>query len=276
MRAGIKLAEEKAFYALGREEAVFGRLPSLLKQGRVALGSWVTIGNPEVVEMLSLLGFDWLLLDMEHAPLDYQTLEYMLMAVRGDATPLVRIPLNSPVYAKRVLDLGAAGILVPLVNTAEDARLAVASARYPPAGVRGVGPRRAASYGLRTDEYFDRADEVIVVVQIETREAINNIEAILAVDGVTAFFIGPNDLSFSYGCRSWREEPVLKALERAAEASRSSGVPGGMYCSDGESLRRALELGFKLIALGSDYRFLIAGARARLEEARRALGLAAQ
>lgn len=250
---------------------MFGRLPTLLKQGKVALGAWVTIGNPEVAEMLSLLGFDWLLFDVEHAPLDYQLLEHMLMAVRGDTTPLVRVPFNDPVYVKRVLDLGPAGILFPLVNTRDDAQRAVASTRYPPKGVRGVGPRRAAFYGLKTEEYFERADEVLVIVQVETREAVENIHDILAVDGVSAFFIGPNDLSFSYGCRSWREEPVLKALERAAEASKSSGVPGGMYCSDTDSLKKALELGFKLIALGSDYRFLVSGARSRLEEARKML-----
>lgn len=246
---------------------MFGRLPNLLKQGKVALGAWITIGNPEIPEMLSLLGFDWLLFDAEHAPLDYQLLEHMLMAVRGDATPLVRVPFNDPVYVKRVLDLGPAGILFPLVSTADDARKAVASTRYPPKGVRGVGPRRAASYGLKTEEYFERADEVLVVAQVETREAVENIHDILAVEGVNAFFIGPNDLSFSYGCRSWREEPVQKALEKVAEASRSSGVPGGMYCPDADSLRRALELDFKLIALGSDYRFLISGARSRLEQA---------
>lgn len=248
---------------------MFGKLPALLRRGVVALGSWVTIGNPEVVEMLSLLGFDWLLIDVEHAPLDMQLLEYMLMAVRGDATPLVRVPANDPVYVKRVLDLGAAGILFPLISTAEDAKLAVTSARYPPKGIRGVGPRRAAQYGLRSAEYFDRAEEVLVVVQIETKEAVENVGSILAVEGVSAFFVGPSDLSFSYGCRSWREEPVARALERVAEASLSSGVPGGMYCPDDEALSRALSLGFKLIALGSDYRFLMAGARSRLETARR-------
>ena len=252
---------------------MFGRLPQLLRKGEVALGSWVTIGNPEVVEMLSLLGFDWLLLDAEHAPLDIRLLEYMMMAVRGEATPLVRVPANDPVYVKRVLDIGAAGILFPLVSTAEEAKLAVRSTRYPPSGIRGVGPRRAASYGLRSAEYFNEADKVVVVVQIETREAVENIESILAIEGVNAFFVGPNDLSFSFGCRSWREEPVLKALEKVAEASRSTGVPGGMYCPDDESLKHALSLGFKLIALGSDYRYLIAGARARLERARSMLAL---
>ncbi len=250
---------------------MLGRLPELLRRGEVALGTWVTIPDPEVVEMLSLLGFDWLLLDMEHAPIDVRELEHMLMAVRGDATPLVRVPANDPVYAKRVLDLGAAGLLIPHVSTAEDAKLAVRSARYPPRGIRGVGPRRAARYGLAAAEYFERADEVLVVVQLETREAVENAESILAVEGVSAFFVGPNDLSFSLGCRSWREEPVRRAIERLAEASRATGVPGGMYCADDDALAFALKLGFKLIALGSDYRYLIAGARSRLEAARRLL-----
>ena len=247
---------------------MFGRLPKLLVEKKISLGAWLTIANPEVPEMLSLLGFDWLLFDVEHAPLDFQMLEYMLMAVRGDTTPIVRVPFNDPVYVKRVLDLGFAGILFPLINKAEDAKQAVASTRYPPKGIRGVGPRRAASYGLKTNEYYDNADKVLVIVQIETQEAVKNIEDILSVEGVNAFFIGPNDLSFSYGYRSWKEEIVRKAIEKVAEVSMSLGVPGGMYCPDDESLEFALKNGFKFIALGSDYRFLVAGARSRLEKAK--------
>jgi len=250
---------------------MFGRLPVLLKSGEVALGAWVTIANPEIPEMLSMLGFDWLLFDVEHAPLDYQQLEHMLMGVRGDATPLVRVPFNEPVSVKRALDLGAAGILFPMVNSREDAKQAVRAVRYPPSGIRGVGPRRAASYGLRTSEYFDSADQVIVVVQIESREAVENAEDIITVDGVSAFFVGPSDLSFSYGYRDWRAKPIVEALERLADASKETGVPGGVYCADPELLRLALEEGYRLIALGSDYRFLIAGARGRLEEARKLL-----
>lgn len=251
---------------------MFGKLPKLLAENKASLGAWVTIGNPEVPEMLSLLGFDWLLFDVEHAPLDFQVLEYMLMGVRGETTPLVRVPFNDPVYVKRVLDLGFAGVLFPLISRAEDAKLAVASTRYPPKGVRGVGPRRAAGYGLKTAEYFDRAGSVLVIVQIESQEAVKNIEGILSVDGVDAFFIGPNDLSFSYGCRSWKEEVVRKAIERVVDVSRSLGVPGGMYCADDESLEFALRMGLKLIALGSDYRFLVAGAGSRLEKARSLVG----
>lgn len=250
---------------------MLGRLPEMLRKNKVSFGAWVTIVNPEVSEMLSLLGFDWLLFDLEHAPIDFQQLESMLIGVRGDTTPLVRVPFNDPVYVKRVLDLGIAGVLFPLINSKQDAMLAVKSVRYPPEGIRGVGPRRAASYGLRTEEYFEEAKNILVIVQIETREAVENAEEILSVEGVNAFFIGPNDLSFSYGKKSWKDEPVKSAIERMAEVSERTGVPGGMYCSDNDSLEFALKNGFKLVALGSDYRFLVSGARARLETARKML-----
>ncbi|MEZ0345913.1 MAG: aldolase/citrate lyase family protein [Infirmifilum sp.] len=248
-----------------------GRLPEKLKRNEVSFGAWVTIVNPEVPEMLSLLGFDWLLFDLEHAPIDFQHLETMLMGVRGDVTPLVRVPFNDPVYVKRVLDLGVAGVLFPLINNRQDALLAVRAVRYPPDGIRGVGPRRAASYGLRTSEYFEEAKNVLVIVQIETKEAVENAGEILSVEGVSAFFVGPNDLSFSYGKRDWREKPVREAIERLAEVAEETGIPGGMYCSNNESLSFALQHGFKLIALGSDYRFLVAGARTRLETAHKML-----
>ena len=247
---------------------MFGKLPTLLKEGKPAWGAWITIGNPESPEMLSSLGFDWLLFDLEHAPLDYQLLEYMLMSVRNDATPLVRVPHNNPVYVKKVLDMGAAGVLFPMVNSKEDALLAVRSTRYPPKGIRGVGPRRAAMYGLNREEYVSKADDVLVVVQIESKEAVDNAEEILSVEGVSAFFIGPNDLSFSLGYRSWKESPVRKAIEKVAEIGSSLRVPGGMYCWGEKAISFALNLGLRLIALGSDYRYLVYGASEMLKRAR--------
>jgi 2-keto-3-deoxy-L-rhamnonate aldolase RhmA len=246
---------------------MLGVLPEKLKKNEISLGAWVTIANPEIPEMLSLLGFEWLLFDLEHAPIDFQNLESMLMGVRGESTPLVRVPFNDPVYVKRVLDLGVAGVLFPLINNKQDAINAVKSIRYPPEGIRGVGPRRAASYGLKTEEYFEASKNILVIVQIETKEAVQRAEEILTVEGVNAFFIGPNDLSFSYGKKSWKEDPVKSAIERMADISKETGVPGGMYCSDNDSLEFALKIGFKLIALGSDYRFLVSGARTRLDTA---------
>lgn len=248
---------------------MFGRLPQLLKEKKPAFGSWITIGNPEVAEMISLIGFDWLLIDLEHAPIDYQLLEHMLIGVKNGTTPLVRVPVNDPVYVKRVLDVGAAGVLFPHINSGDEAKLAVKSMKYPPKGIRGVGPRRAAGYGLKKKEYLEKADELIAVVQIETREAVENIEDILSTEGVDAFFIGPNDLSFSYGYRDWRADEVRRAIVRVAEASRDLGVPGGMYCWGEESLKFALDLGLVLIALGSDYKFLVSGATTVLDRAKR-------
>jgi len=247
---------------------MFGKLRDLLERGRVALGSWVTIANPDVAEMLSLAGFDWLLFDLEHGPIDIPLLEFMLSAVKGDATPLARVPDNQPVYVKRVLDVGAAGVMVPLVDSREKAELAVRSARYPPKGIRGVGPRRAAKFGLMRREYYELAEKVIVVVQIETREAVKNIREILSTEGLTAYFIGPNDLSFSMGYRSWKNEEVREAIRGISKVGRELGVPGGMYCAEREALEFALENELQLIALGSDYRFLMRGALSALEEAR--------
>ncbi len=248
---------------------MFGKLLSILRRGEVALGSWVTIPHTDITEMLSLAGFDWLLIDLEHAPIDIFQLEILLSAVKGEVTPLVRVPDNNPVYVKRVLDTGAAGVMVPLVDSREKAELAVKSAHYPPRGIRGVGPRRAARFGLEGEKYFEKAKEVIVVVQIETKRAVENIEEVLSTDGVTAFFIGPNDLSFSLGYRSWKEPKVKDAIRKVAKAGRELGVPGGMYCLDTEALRFALDNGFQLIALGSDYRFLMRGALRALEDAKK-------
>jgi len=252
---------------------MFGRLKDILKRGGVALGAWVTIPHPEISEILSLLGFDWLLFDLEHAPIDVGQLEPMLSSVKGKAAPLVRVPDNDPAWIKRVLDLGVAGVMVPLVSSKESAELAVKAARYPPKGIRGVGARRAALFGLREREYYEEADEeVIVIVQIETRESIKNAEAILSTEGVTAYFIGPNDLSFSLGLRSWRHPEVKEAIREVARIGKDLGVPGGMYCADEEALEFALQNDLQLLALGSDYRFLIRGAEEALGRSRSLTG----
>jgi len=244
------------------------KLKTLLEQGKVAFGSWITIPHTDVSEMLSLAGFDWLLFDLEHSPYEVYHLEMMISSVKNDVSCLARVPDNQQFLIKRALDTGIDGVMVPLVSSKEDAILAVKSARYPPNGIRGVGPRRASFYGLKREEYFDRADEIMVIIQIETRKAVNNIEEILSVDGVSAFFIGPNDLSFSLGYRNWRNDEVKDTIRRLAKIGRKLGVPGGMYCSSTELLQFALENELQLLALGSDYRFLMKGALLTLEKAR--------
>lgn len=248
------------------------KLLKMLREGEVALGAWVTIPHTDIPEMLSMAGFDWLLFDLEHGPIEVSQLESLLAAVKNGTTPLARVPDNNPVYIKRVLDVGVAGTIVPLVETREEAERAVRAARYPPKGIRGVGPRRAAGYGLRRTEYFQFAEDIMVVVQVETAKAVKNIREILSVKGVAAYFIGPNDLSFSFGYRSWKVPEVQKAITKVAEVGRKLGVPGGMYCSSADALEFAVRNGLQLLALGSDYRFLMRGAKEALGDAEKLIG----
>jgi len=245
-------------------------LKSLLKEGKPAFGIFLTIGHAEVAEMMSLVGFDWLLIDMEHAPIDAATLEVMAMAVKPPVTPLVRVPVNDPAYIKVALDAGVMGVMVPHVDNAEEAKQAASYVRYPPKGTRGVGPRRAALYGLAREEYMKiAAEDVMLIVQIESREAVENAEEILSVEGVDAYFIGPADLSASLGVTGGlRNSEIVRAVERVASVGEAQGVPGGIYCASRSDLKLALRLGLRMLALGSDYRILVEGAKGRLEEAK--------
>jgi 2-keto-3-deoxy-L-rhamnonate aldolase RhmA len=176
-------------------------LKEMLIKGKVAIGTFVQIGHPDVTEMLSQVGFDWLLLDGEHGPFGIETMQTMLQAMSGSKTvPIIRVPWNDPVFIKRALDIGAYGLLIPLVSSKREAENAVLSMQYPPKGIRGVGPRRASRYYLDFKEYISRAEkELLTIVQIETKEAIENIWQILAVEGIDAYFLGPVDMSAALG-----------------------------------------------------------------------------
>jgi len=167
------------------------------------VGSWVVFEDSSIAELLAEYGFDFIIADMEHSALTISSVNQMGQAIdaaSGPAEMIVRVPWNDAVRIKRVLDVGASGILVPMVETAEEARSAVEATRYQPEGVRGVGPLRAANYGQEFDEYVSTANEnVLVIAQIETETGVQNAEAIAGVDGVDALFIGPSDLSVSLG-----------------------------------------------------------------------------
>ena len=247
------------------------RVKWMLKKGELTFGTWVTIGNPEVAEILANMGFDWLVFDTEHGPLSVETVEWMIQATSGTAiVPLVRVGGNDMVLIKRVLDIGAYGVVVPLVNNREDAKRAVTYTRYPPKGVRGAGPRRCSLYGIRAKEYFDWADEeILTIVQVETAKAVQKIEEILTVDGVDAFFIGPTDLTTSLGVRGRQDDPkFIDALERVLEAGKKYGVPGGIMTYNVEQAQKAVERGFKFITLATDFRLLIQGAKGMLDAVR--------
>jgi len=245
----------------------------MLKEGRVTIGSWVNFGIPDSPEILSHMGLDWLVFDTEHGPWSIETVQKMIQATAGtDIIPIVRVAWNDPVLIKRALDIGAYGIIVPWVNTKEDAIKAVLATRYPPKGIRGTGPRRCALYGLETSEYIKYADDlIIVIVQIETIEAINNLEEILSVDGVDAIFIGPMDLSASLGIIGDTKNPInLHTINKIFETGKKAGVAVGIYSLGADYNRKHIEQGFQFVVLGSDMSFMIHGLRDVLKKAGRA------
>lgn len=232
-----------------------------IAKGGVTYGTWVTIANPEITEALSYLPFDWLVIDMEHAPLTIRDVEFLLMSVRrDDLTLIVRVPWNDFVVIKQVLDVGAHGIMVPYVNTREEALRVVKAVRYPPEGIRGVGPRRAARYGLvDLRGYYERASrEIIVITQIETREAVENVEDIVGVEGVDGVFVGPNDLTASLGIyRDFRNPVYLDALRKVVTAAREAGKIAGIMTSGVEDAMDKIAMGFNFIALSSDIQYML-------------------
>ena len=250
-------------------------LKEKLQKGQVPIGTFVGLGDPFVAERLSRLGFDWLLIDGEHAPLGLETMQQMMQAMNGsDCTPLVRPQWNDMVIIKRVLDIGAHGVLVPWVNTKEEAEYAVSACRYPPEGLRGCGPRRAA---LFDPDYNKTANnEILVVVQIETRQAVSNIDDILSVKGIDACYIGPFDLSQSFGCYppqlgnsqfELANPQYIDAFDKVVAAAKKRGKPAGMWTS-AETIQWALEKGFTLNTVGNADGFLMQGATIALEKAR--------
>lgn len=239
-----------------------------LERGDDVIGTFVTLPHPDITEMLSRMGFDWLLLDGEHAATGLETMTTMLQAMNGSGcTPVVRPQWNDMVIIKRILDLGAHGVLVPWVNNLEQAEYAVRACKYPPAGLRGYGPRRAK---LFDSVYMQTAnDEIMVIVQIETREAVKNVDEILSVEGVDACYIGPYDLSLSYGHLQpdWNDPDYLAAFDTVLEAARKAGKPAGMFATS-DNIRWAKEKGFTLNTVDDCDAFLRKGAGLALEKFR--------
>ena len=236
-----------------------------LKAGKPQIGLWSTLSSSYTVEVVAGAGFDWLLLDTEHSPVDIENLLTQLQAAAPYAShPIVRIPWNDMVTVKRVLDIGAQSLLVPYVQNVEEARNAVAHTRYPPAGVRGVaGTTRATRFG-RVKEYAKRAhEEICVLVQVETQSALQNIEAICALDGVDGVFIGPADLHASLGHAGETANPKVKPMiDEAIRRIRKAGKAPGILTPNEADARHWLECGALFVAVGSDAGLLARGADA--------------
>lgn len=219
-------------------------------------GTFLNLGSSLTSEMAGAAGFDWVLLDVEHGAGDQDALKYQIQAVSATpAASIVRIEANDPPRFKRVLDLGASGVMVPYVSTVEEAEQAVASMRYPPRGIRGVAKlNRGSAFGVEFDEYFSRAHELLTtVVQIETPEAINNIDDIAAVDGVDVLFVGPLDLSVNLGItEQFDHSTFIEACNKVVAAAKKAGKAAGILLLNDGQVESTVEAGFTFIALGSD------------------------
>lgn len=242
-----------------------------LSKGRTVVGPFQGIGYVAISEILGSQGFDWILVDLEHGQIDLETAGNLFAAIRGSgATALARVPGNDQSFIKRVLDAGAEGVMVPLVNSPEEALTAVRSCRYPPEGVRGLGPGRASLYGLGMLEYAEKAnDETLVMIQAEHIDAVRRIDGILGVPGIDILFVGPFDLACSMGHMDDPGHPeVESAIELLLAAALKAGVVPGIFCAGPEAAARRIRQGFRFVALGLDSFYLDAGAKA----ARAALG----
>jgi 4-hydroxy-2-oxoheptanedioate aldolase len=233
--------------------------------GQLQIGLWCSLCSNIAADIVRDSGFDWLLLDTEHSPNEIPDLLGELQAVDGGlATPIVRPAWNDIVLIKRCLDIGAPALLVPYVQNPAEAKSAVAAVRYPPRGVRGVAVgARASRYG-RTNDYLKKADsEICLLVQVETRAALNELEAIATVEGVDGVFIGPSDLSASLGHVGNPAHPeVQKALEDAVTRLKAVGKPAGILTGNEDEIRRYIAWGYTFVAVGSDVGLLARGADA--------------
>lgn len=230
-------------------------LKRALREGRPQIGLWSAFPTHNTVEVLAGSGFDWLLLDTEHAPADVPAVHAQLQAMSGGtASAVVRPAWNDAVLLKRFLDIGVQSFLVPMVQDAEEARRAVAATRYPPEGIRGVAVTIRANHFGRVKDYHHRANEQMCVqVQIETRKALENLEAIAAVPGVDGLFIGPSDLAADLGHLGNAAHPdVRAAIDGAIQRIRKTGKAPGILAPIEADARRWLELGATFVAVGSD------------------------
>jgi 4-hydroxy-2-oxoheptanedioate aldolase len=243
-----------------------------LRNGEQVLGCWSMLGHPHVAELLSLAGFDYLVLDQEHGLGDVSNLAAQLHAMSATPTVgVVRVPWNDHVYLKRVLDAGAEAVLIPSIDTAEEARAAVAACLYPPHGRRGTASSsvRASSYGMATDYVESCAENLLIACQIESAKAVENIDAILAVEGIDLLFIGPFDLSATVGQMGNLKHPeVARLIEHAETRICAAKRPMGTVPHPGCSWKDMFARGYQFVNAGSDISRLRDGALADVKEFR--------
>lgn len=246
-------------------------LVTRIRSCQTTFGIWMSIPHPIVAETLAHTGADFLLVDGEHAPIPPDTLMQILPATERHGMPVIyRVQGKSPELIKGALDHGVAGVMVPMINSEAEARKAVSSAKYPPLGTRGFGAWRASSYYYDQASYLQHADnETLVLLQIESREAVANIDKISSITGVDVLYVGPADLCLSLGLRPGELHPeLLAACKQVADAAKQSGVIAGIDVAVLEFVPTFRALGFTLFTYGADAGFVIEGGRAAMSAAR--------
>ena len=241
------------------------------RAGEQTIGGWLALGNTHSAELMANAGFDWLCVDLQHGLLDYRDLLHMLPAISTtDTIPLVRVSGNDPKEIMKVLDAGALGVIVPLVNDRAEALAAISACRYPPEGTRSFGPIRAGLYGGRG--YAREANqEIACIAMIETREGLENLEEIVTTPGLGGVYIGPSDLALALGLppRGDTDDPLhLETVDRILASCRKHGVPVGIHTGGLAYTQRRLEAGFNFVTLGTDSGFLMQAVNSDLAAAR--------
>ncbi|MCP5180375.1 MAG: 2,4-dihydroxyhept-2-ene-1,7-dioic acid aldolase [Pseudomonadales bacterium] len=241
------------------------------RRNEQTIGCWLSVANAYTAEAIANIGFDWVCVDLQHGLIDYQDLTIMLPAISTTNTvPIVRVPWNEPYEIMKVLDAGALGVIVPMVNNRAEALQAVSACRYPPVGNRSFGPIRAALYGGKG--YAQEANgQVACIVMIETREGIDNVEEIVTTPGLDGVYIGPSDLALALGMPPVGDQrtPEHRAVvERILKACRTHGVAAGIHTSSLEYTQEYLRLGFHFVTLASESQHMVQGAAQALARAR--------
>jgi 2-dehydro-3-deoxyglucarate aldolase len=243
------------------KNAYRGSLKEKLDKNKLTIGSWITLGDTGISEIMAARGFDWLVIDMEHSAITLDKAQELIRVIElCGVVPLVRVAENSAAEIKRVMDAGAYGVVVPMVNTRDDAMRAVGSVKYPPAGKRGVGLTRAQGYGMGFERYKKWVNcNSILIVQVEHIQAIRNLESILGIDGVDASIIGPYDLSASMGHPGeFERKDVKTAIKRYGTVCKKLGKTAGFHVvpADPEMAKQKIKEGFKFIGFSLDTIFL--------------------
>jgi 4-hydroxy-2-oxoheptanedioate aldolase len=245
------------------------KIKQMWRAGQCVTMGWLSISHGFTAEVMARQGFDTLCIDMQHGTTEMKDVWPMLQAIsQTDTVPVVRVPWNDPATIMKALDLGAYGIIVPLVNTAAEAAKAVAACRYPPVGMRSSGPVRAVHYG-GADYVANANDEIVIMAMIETTEGLANLDAICATPGLDAVYIGPADLSFALGMdpRGDNPDPVhIATCDKIRESAHKHGIKAVMHCASAAFAAGAVKRGFDMVMLTSDLASMIAGARRQLDD----------